>query len=274
MNSNMPAGAPLKVSNGASNYCIMPRDFTILRALEDFRILSLEQVWAAFFGLGSCKAQSYLFLKEYCPCLGHINPAYQRLRMMAKLGYVEHNYRPRFPHVYRLTAGGHALLRGQGLAAFKSPCPWPTNIRHSLISAGLGLFFVKVLGLSVKPERKLLSEAWPGRKNASSANEKPLADLHVSNADTEYRIEVELSQKSDERYLELWGKLGEATRQDMPHVLYTVDDSLLAGKLLRLTRSGYFPGIYIGTIEDICRDWTGAVWRNFEGAEFRFKEKQ
>lgn len=264
---------PVRVTVGDDTCHINSRDFDILRALEDHRILSLEQVWAGFFVPWRQESAGYLFLKDRCPTFGQLNPAYKRLAKLAKLGYVEHGFRREFPHIYRLAPEGQKLLRGFSRSRFKNLAPWPPDVRHPLMVSGIALFLSKKLGLEVIPERKLRAQLWSSIREDSGANAEPLADLAVVHGDSHMRIEVELSEKREVEYLSLWKRLDKRVRDENPYVLYCVSDRGLEQKILRWTSKDYFPGIYVAHIDDFCAKPDHPVWRNFDGSEFRFEDR-
>ena len=240
---------------------ITSRDMAIIGALDRFRILSLEQVWAGFFR-GDEVPLGNLFLWTRSSARGVAHAAYRRLWRLASLGFVEHRSSAALAHIYRIGPRGLSLLRGIDALKSKRIAPWPPDPRHPLMVAAAGLYFSRVLRLPIVSEREL----WSRRKRDSRFADAPLSDLVLLHRGVELRVEVELSDKGEDRYSALWERLGVGLREETAHTLYLAKDARLAARLLSYSKNGFFPGIYAAAIPDLDEHGL-APWRNFAGKE-------
>ena len=257
----------------SSHHLIVQRDIEIFRHLEDFKALSLDQIWALFFNHRAEAVIEHLFLTKRGTTYGYENPAYKRLSKLARFGYLEHSFQLGFPHIYRLGPKGHYLLRNLGKSKFKHLPPWPKELEHALLSAALGIVFSKNLNLEVIPERHLLSHRWVSVRSKEPYKNLPLPDMEIMNQGRKYRVELELSEKSHQKYLSIWKRLGQSVRESEPSVLYVVRDQCMMNKILRLAGGTfYFPGIYAARLDEFRTHLGQTAWKNYKGKEFRFED--
>ncbi|MBI2069573.1 MAG: hypothetical protein HYT79_03145 [Elusimicrobia bacterium] len=191
---------------------------------------------------------------DYRSGSGH--PAYVRMAKLLRYEYVRRTRVPDFGQVFTLTPRGHYWLKSKGSAIFFGlPPAWPREgkLRHSLLVASTGLWFSRWLKLEAVAERELIA----GLRSPEKAKAKgfflrtPLPDLLIKLNGRWTRVEVELSEKSKQRYLRMWEKLKPPSGQPHHWIIYICGDLKLKERLLDCAREVFVPGIHAISISHI-----------------------
>lgn len=222
---------------------LRPRDYDILSALELWGILGLGQVQGFFFYAGQDRSRqaSLLFNEGY----RHKGCAYRRLRKLELAGLLKVHRQVGYAQVYGLRERGYRLLKQRGRACLPSFLRGVSSftLNHRIMVAAVGLLSKTFLKKSVRTERQV----WFGQKAQKRAGEWSgellVPDLIVSDEQWFGMVEVELHQKSDKRYLELWDHY----RRRLPErasLLYLLPTRERMRGLLELAGTRYFPFLY------------------------------
>lgn len=214
------------------------RDMKILSAVEVWGVLGLGHVQGAFFSLEKMawKRAELLFNQG----VRQKGCAYRRLRKLELSGYLRLHRILGYPQVYGLTEKGHEALKARGLAKLPGYCKWVSafTLNNRLVSASVGLLMKNIQGLPVVGERQIYQ--WQaGLKRARKWwGNYLIPDLMVTQRPY-VPVEVELRQKSTERYHKLWYDYRSRFGYDV-RVLYLAPSKERAAGLLR---DAHAPGI-------------------------------
>lgn len=249
---------------------IVARDVEIFRTLEDFRAMALEQIWAVFFNGLKRDLLDHLFLARRGKTYGAMTWAYHRMQMLTKLGYLDRMSHWGIPHIYKLGERGFFHLRSLGKPTFAKAPQWPRKgeMEHALFLTAAGLVFSKVLGMQVLSERRLLSDFRKNTKTRYDSLRNPLPDMVLETGGGAYLFELELTEKSRQKYLEIWKSRGNCLRSPFPGCLYLARDQHLAERILSFAKKDYFPGIYACDLDTFRARGGQATWTNFKGRDF------
>ncbi|MBI5630074.1 MAG: hypothetical protein HY921_04230 [Elusimicrobia bacterium] len=181
------------------------RDLEILSALEKWGVLGLAQLdGLAFKEDAPAEERVRLFFNGMDRRM-YTLACYKRLRGLERAGLIRAHSYLNHPRIYGLAERGHRLLLERGrakLLGFRRGIS-ETLLTHELTVNAVGLMIEQFLGLLARPEheRKV-------RSADPQAKGKPVratvSDLWIPDQEHPRPIEVELSQKAEARYKELW----------------------------------------------------------------------
>lgn len=174
----------------------------MLSAMEVWGVLGLGHVQGAFFGshldtLARCKLLfSQRIRQKGC--------AYRRLRKLQLAGYIKAYKLLGYPQVYGLTENGYRLLKSRGLTKLRSYCKWVSayTLSNKLASVSVGLMLKHLKGKSLASDRITYEWQQNLKRERKWSGNLLLPDLTVY--EPHIPVEIELHQKSTERYHELW----------------------------------------------------------------------
>lgn len=183
---------------------LIERDLKVLKALEKWGVLGLGQLHGlleenGYFGERVRHFFNETARRDYWCGFG------KRLSSLAQHGYVQAHYFAAYHKLFTLAERGHASLKLSRSARFpgyrKSISLGQAD--HEITVNGVGLFLTELLGFDVRTERERY--VWSGRGGWSPAPERlPIADLWIVDPLQPKAIEVELHQKSELRYRDIW----------------------------------------------------------------------
>jgi len=194
------------------------RDWKVLSGLEKWGVLGLGQLFgiAAETEAGEERRVARFFNETYRR--DYSLWFSQRLTALVKHGYIKDNFYLNHSKAFTLAERGHKALQAQGLAVLKG-FRWGISaelLSHELNVAAVGLVLSDIHGLKVRAERERY--IWSSNGGRTPAPTRALSDLWIVDPQPK-AIEVEISQKSEHRYKEIW----DAYRLRLPHnspVLY------------------------------------------------------
>lgn len=181
------------------------RDLEILSALEKWGVLGLAQMDGLVFRkAASAEERAGLFFNDAERRM-YTLACYKRLRDLELGGFVRSHSYINHRRVFGLTDRGHGLLLERGhakLLGFRRRMS-EALLTHELTVNAVGLIIEQLLGIRVRPElERRIRPADPlatGRPVRAS-----VSDLWIPDKASPKAIEVELTQKSELRYKELW----------------------------------------------------------------------
>lgn len=181
------------------------RDWKLLSSLERWGVLGIGQLHGVALrdSLGSEDLARLFFnetrRREYSTRVS------KRLRQLCRSGLMQAHSYDSYPQLFTLAKRGHHSLRQRGLARFlgyRKSISLP-QAEHEITVNGVGLLLSESLGFDVRTERERY--AWSGRGGWSPAADRmPIADLWIVDPLQPKAVEVELNQKSELRYKEIW----------------------------------------------------------------------
>lgn len=181
------------------------RDWKLLRGLEKWGVLGLGQA----LGLGLFKEVSdeervRLFFNETTRREYGLWYA-KRVRLMARRGFVLAHSMVNERVIYTLSETGFECMKSRGrntMPGFRDEIA-PLFVDHELKVAAVGLVLSELFGLNVRVERERY--IWRGRGGWSPAPRRGISDLWIVDDEAPRAIEVELTQKSQKQYAEIFG---------------------------------------------------------------------
>lgn len=245
MTDKKGGGDPLKLGE---------RDLDVLSALESWGILGLGQIDGLVFKRELNRAERIkLFFNETDSSV-YVGYAYKRLLKLERAGLIKGISFVNFPKLYCLSLRGHETLGRRGLARLPSfrRSISASLVRHELMVNGVGLTMREILGLDVRTEMDRISRHM-GSQNLARQRRLILSDLWVVNPEQPKAIEVELRQKSWERYRKLW----EVYDRHIPYkgvVLYLAGWPGGRDRLHRFARRFKAHRIHAGSLADFRAD--------------------
>lgn len=246
------------------NIRLEARDLNIFSSLEAWGILGLGQIEGAFFlkDLGPERLRRVLFNEGF----RYQSAAYNRLRKLIGAGYISVHRFYGLGQFYGLTEKGHKALKVRGMADLPTFLKKisPFTAYHRILSAGVGLWASLILRLPVVSERWLFFFRKARRKADTRTGKFLLPDIFIAAKDQQKAIEVELHQKSDRRYAELWDLYRRKLREG-GSVLYLVPNDARREGLLRLARRFGAEFIYALDIPTIQKNLGCAEFINYRG---------
>ena len=186
------------------------RDFEILSALEKWGVLGLAQLdGLAFRKQAPAEERVRLFFNEMDRRM-YTLACYKRLRDLELAGLVRSHSYLNHPKVFGLADRGHRLLLESGrakLLGFRRGLS-EALLAHELAVNAVGLMIEQFLGLRVRPEHeRRVKSADPQAKGKPAR--ATISDLWIPDKEHAKPIEVELTQKAESRYKELWQSFNE-----------------------------------------------------------------
>lgn len=181
------------------------RDLEVLKGLEIWGILGIGQLEGLVFRKDARSLERVpLFFNEYHR-RDHGSYAYKRILKLTAAGLIHANFYLGYPRLYTLTSKGHKLLKTltlNRLPGFRSSLAL-AFVKHELAVSSVGLVLSETLGLEVTTERERF--VWSGRGGWTPAPVRlAISDLWIVDQDEPKAIEIELVQKSEARYQEIW----------------------------------------------------------------------
>lgn len=181
------------------------RDWKMLLALERWGVLGLGQLHGlALLDRSESADYSRLFFndterRDYWTRLA------KRLVQLSKAGLIQIHFYENYPKLFTLGKRGHEVLKRRNKARFLGYRKSISLVQaeHEIVVNGVGLLLTELLGLEIRTERERY--VWSGHGGWSPAPERvPIADLWIVDPVQPKAIEVELIQKSELRYRDIW----------------------------------------------------------------------
>ena len=249
------------------------RDLEIMSAVVVWGVLGLGHVQGAFFFSRLERRLRVEFL--FNQAVRQKGCAYRRLRKLELSGHLRVHRILGYSQVYGLTEKGHEVLKARGLAKLPGYCKWVSayTLNNRLMSASVGLLMQKVQGLRVLSEREIYQ--WEmGLKRSKEWYGKVLIPDLLWDQTPLVALEVELRQKSDQRYHALWSAYRTRFGQNIK-VAYLVPSEGRAAGLLRTARGHgvHHTHIYVLDIPAYRESLGQASFRNLYDETFRIGDK-
>lgn len=188
-----------------------PRDLKVLSALEIWGVLGIGQL----HGLASLEVPAEekvrLFFNE-TERSSYATRLSKRLRKLETAGYIRGHFFINHPKLFTLAERGHELLKRRGAARLPGyrDAIDESLVDHELTVNAAGLVMSELLGLTVRTERERFQ--WNSHGGRSPAPERGISDLWIVDYVQPKAIEVEMHQKSENRYQDIF----EAYRRKLP----------------------------------------------------------
>ena len=127
----------------------------------------------------------------------------KRLSGLYGLGLLQEHFFLNYRKVFTLTEAGHKKLQSLGLSSVMTlrSAVSEDYLNHELMVSAVGLVLQEIHGLAIRTERERDKSYRLGGRGPAA--EKAVSDLWVAAARPK-AIEVELTQKSESRYKEIW----------------------------------------------------------------------
>lgn len=179
------------------------RDYRVLIALEKWGILGLGQLHGLVMDTGiDAAGRTRRFFNET------LNEDYQRglakrLLVLVERGLIHQRFYMNRSKIFTLAEKGFESLKTWGAANLKGFRHTISDelVTHELMVAAVGLVVSEVLQLRVRTERERY--VWTGKGGRRPAPIRVVSDLWIVGGAPQ-AIEVELTQKSEVRYKEIW----------------------------------------------------------------------
>ena len=180
------------------------RDYEIMGAIEKWGILGLGQLEGLVFKKEAGSGErTRLFFNETGRDI-YTKACYKRLSDLEAGGYVRSHYYLNHRKLYTLSEGGHEAL----IVAGKAKMPGfrrgmsEALVNHEIKVNGVGLVLTQLLGFRVATERQLTE--WNTKGARAPKGQESFPDLWIVDKKEPKAIEVELKQKSELRYKEIF----------------------------------------------------------------------
>lgn len=230
---------------------LTPRDLKVLSALEVWGVLGIGQLHGVASLAAPDEEKVRLFFNEpertrYATSLS------KRLRKLAAAGYMRGHSFINHHKMFTLAERGHKLLQRRGLARLPG---YRDSIEeylvdHEVTTAAVGLVMSELLGLTVRTERERFQ--WISKGGRGPAPERGISDLWIVDRVQPKAVEVEMHQKSETRY----GDIFESYRRKMPDggaVLYLTSWPSGVRCILSHAQTFRAPFVYACSLEDFRR---------------------
>jgi hypothetical protein len=180
------------------------RDYEIMGAIEKWGILGLGQLEGLVFkkDVGS-EERTRLFFNEAGREI-YTKACYKRLSDLEAGGYVRSHFYLNHRKLYTLTESGHEelIIAGKAkLPGFRRSMS-EALVNHEIKVNGVGLVLTQLLGFRVATERQLTD--WNTKGAQAPKGQESFPDLWIVDKEKPKAIEVELTQKSELRYKEIF----------------------------------------------------------------------
>lgn len=193
-----------RVASRRPDLWLQPTDWKWLSALEVYGILGLGQLIGMSRKRGSDAGQLVRLFFNASLRREHWIGRAQRVRKLAKTGYIQGHHFPYRPPVFTLTDKGYGLIKEVGLSrlrGFRHRIS-ETMVAHELAVAGVGLVLSELLGLEVLTARERVE--WKGRGGRPATDSRTVPDLWIADDSEAKGVEIERGPKSKEEYRERW----------------------------------------------------------------------
>lgn len=252
------------------------RDFRVLEALEKWGALGLGQIDGAFFRRTADWPERMRLMFGEIDRRDYWQGAYKRMDMMRKQGLVKLQSYINHHQTYLLTPEGHRLLMSRGrsnLLGFRPVLP-EAFVDHELTVAAVGLILEETSGKRIRSHRELYASCnWRERRRARGSTGPLLPDLWIVDKEKPCAVEVELCQKSEKRYADLW----EQYRRKLPDggvLLYLTGWERLRDTLFKQANERRIPNLYATTLADFRASRERCLftsWRSWNGKADEFR---
>ena len=230
------------------------RDYSVLFALEKWGVLGQGQLDGMAFRKEISPVERVRLFFNDTRRSDYWLGAYKRLWKLEKAGFIRSETRQIGQRkLYFLTGRGHRRLRWEGRAAMMRYRKGLASIwfRHELAVNAVGLVVSELLGFEVTTARERYARnRIPFKKLAEYR--LIMSDLWIPDEAQPKVIEVELGQKSERRYEEIWA----AYRRGLPKgsvLLYLVGWPRGVECLLKHARRYGHPYIHVAHLRDFRR---------------------
>lgn len=223
------------------------RDYEILAGIEKWGILGLAQLEGLVFKKGAVwDDRIRLFFNEAGREI-YTKACYKRLSDLEAAGYVRPQFYLNHRKLYTLTQGGHEALIAAGKAKLHGYRRGMSEalITHEIKVNGVGFMLSELLGFTVATERQLEWHYYEGKKEKGR---QQLPDLWIVDEERPRAVEVELIQKSEHRYKEIFYRYSNMIEYGGA-VLYLSGWPKGAEFLWTLAKKWDRPFIYVASLE-------------------------
>ena len=226
------------------------RDWKIFSALEKWGVLGVGQLNG--LGLDGNETERVRFMFNDWLRTDSTTRISKRLRQLEEAAYIRGHFYLHHPKLHTLSEKGYRLLKTHGrsrMPGYRDSIE-ESLVPHELTVNAVGLVMSELLGLEVTTERERF--VWSGRGGRSPAPHRAISDLWIVDEERPKAIEVEMTQKSQSRYAEIF----EAYRRRLPRggeVLYLTDWPSGVQCILEHARECRAPFIYACSIEEFRR---------------------
>lgn len=230
---------------------LTPRELKILAALEKWGVLGVAQLHGVAFEGASAGERSALFFNETSRKV-YTSRLFKRLHRLETLALTRGHLFINHHKVYTLAERGHETLRLYQLKAlpgFRDSID-ESLVEHELTVAAAGLVMQELLGLTVRTERDRFQ--WNSHGGRQPAPERGISDLWIVDRARPKAVEVEMHQKSERRYAEIF----DAYRRRLPEggaVLYLTAWPSGVRCILRHAQNFRAPFVYACALADFQR---------------------
>ncbi|MBI2787309.1 MAG: hypothetical protein HYX59_01380 [Elusimicrobia bacterium] len=191
---------------------LTPRDLKVLTALETWGVLGLGQLHGIVAGKGVSAAEKTRLFFDETDRRDYWRWFSKRLTVLVQSSYIKAHFFINHPKMFTLAEKGHELLKRRGLArmpGYRDSID-ESLVEHELTVGAAGLVMTELLGLTVRTERERF--LWSDHGGRGPAPERGVSDLWIVDHAQPKAIEIEMHQKSEKRYEEIF----EAYRRRMP----------------------------------------------------------
>jgi len=247
---------------------IRKRDIEILSDLELWGLLNELQVNAVFHKEKTDMSVkiSWLFGKIKQAVT---NTARLRMRKLEAAGYIKIRRFPGQNKTYTLTASGHNLLKAEGrnaLPAHQARIS-PACITHQLLTAAVGLTISKFWRSPVLSGRQILHELHKKiAQGLAHRNGNIIPDLIVNDPKYPRYVEVELNQKPNKVYSEIWHRYGEILPEEYV-IVYLMATNDACRRIITLAERLGMEKLYTAAIDEFRARQGRVLMKGTDGRE-------
>lgn len=191
---------------------LTPRDLKVLGALETWGVLGLGQLHGLVSGKGVPATEKARLFFDETDRRDYWRWFSKRLTALVQAGLIKAHFFINHHKVFTLAEKGHEVLKRRGLArmpGYRDSID-ESLVDHELAVSAAGLVMSELLGLTVRTERERFQ--WSHHGGRSPAPERGISDLWIVDHTRPKAIEIEMHQKSERRYEDIFA----AYRDKMP----------------------------------------------------------
>lgn len=239
---------------------LTPRDLKILAALEKWGVLGIGQM----IGLGAegplAEIERVERFFNQMERDDYELGVPRRLHALEEQGYIRGHFFQRQPKAFTLTERGFNSLRDERQEYRPEVRDFVSEaiIRHELKVTGVGLVLAETLGLAAR--RQHPQAVWAHAGGRRRLVVEGAADLWIDSPSQPKAVEVELTQKSKRRYVEIF----ESYRRRLPRsgvVLYLTGWPGGAAIILKNAREQRAPFVYACALDEFRQAAGRGVFR-------------